>query len=352
MTSSPERRSTESPLETPGAASVPFRFVAGAEDSGRRLDHVLAERLPEFSRTALKKAVLKEQVLVSGLPAKPGRKLFAGDEIVGSVDEVVVAEGLEPQEIEVPAIYEDASILVVDKPAGLAVHPGVGRPDGTLANALAFRFDRLSDVGGVQRPGIVHRLDRETSGVMVVAKTNNAHFALSAQFQARTVSKEYVAIVEGGFSTDRGVVEKPIGRSASDPSKMTTDLVAGKPAETAWSVERRFGPFTLVACRPKTGRTHQIRVHMKSLGRPLLCDPVYGRRRELRRTDLGLSGAAADAPLLTRHALHARRLEFDHPMSGKRTAFEAPPPADFVATLAAFEEAYASSIAAPPGDRR
>ncbi len=336
----------------PGAAV--FSFTAAPADAGRRLDVVLADRVPGFSRTLLKKSVNQGRVFVAGEPVKPSRKLAAGEEVRGEVDEIPETDGLEPQEIPLRILHEDATILVVDKPPGLTVHPGVGRPDQTLANALAFHFEELSDVGGVQRPGIVHRLDRDTSGVMVVAKTNNAHFALSAQFQARETEKEYRALVEGGFSEDRVVVSRPIGRSSHDPTKMTTDALTGKPAETTFEVLERFRGYTYLRCRPKTGRTHQIRVHLKSLGRPILCDPVYGRRKEFFRADLGLPvrDPADLLPLLSRHALHAFRLEFTHPLEGRRTAFEAPPPADILAVLAALREAEVTTPALRAGERR
>jgi 23S rRNA pseudouridine1911/1915/1917 synthase len=342
----------DSPAPRPGAAA--FRFTVAPADAGRRLDVVLADRVPGFSRTLLKKAVAEGRVLVAGAPVKPSRKLAAGEDVAGEVDEIPTAETLEPQEIPLRVLHEDASILVLDKPPGLTVHPGVGRRDGTLANALAFHFEDLSDVGGVQRPGIVHRLDRDTSGVMVVAKTNNAHFALSAQFQARETGKEYRALVEGEFAEDETTVRRPIGRSPHDPTRMTVDALAGKPAETTFEVLERFRGFTYLRCRPKTGRTHQIRVHLKSLGRPILCDPVYGRRRELRRADLGLPERGRDDanPILARQALHAYRLEFTHPLEGRRTAFEAPPPADFLAALEALREASAAPPAARAGERR
>jgi 23S rRNA pseudouridine1911/1915/1917 synthase len=336
----------------PGVST--FRFRATVEDAGRRLDLVLADRLRGFSRTALKKAVKAGKVAVDGIPVKPSRKIAAEEEVAGEIDDTPEATELEPQEIALDVLFEDASILVVNKPAGLTVHPGAGQRDGTLANALAFRFDALSDAGGPQRPGIVHRLDRETSGVMVVAKSNSAHFALAAQFQARETKKEYRALVEGDLPGDAGVVAKPIGRSPADPAKMAVDLLGGKPAETAWEVLERFGDFTYVRCLPKTGRTHQIRVHLKSLGRPIVCDGLYGRRRELRRSDLGLSrrGAADDTVLMSRHALHAYRLTFTHPLLGRPTAFEAPPPADFESALAALREKRAAAGAPRPGEGR
>jgi 23S rRNA pseudouridine1911/1915/1917 synthase len=336
----------------PGVST--FRFRTGAEDAGRRLDLVLADRLRGFSRTALKKAVKAGKVVVDGIPVKPSRKISADEEVAGEIDDTPDATDLEPQEMAISVLFEDASILVLDKPAGLTVHPGAGQKDGTLANGLAFRFEALSDAGGPQRPGIVHRLDRDTSGVMVVAKTNSAHFALAAQFQARETGKEYRAVVEGDLSADAGTVSKPIGRSPTDPARMAADLIGGKPAETGWEVLERFGAFTYVRCRPKTGRTHQIRVHLKTLGTPIACDGLYGRRRELRRSDLGLArrGAADDVVLMSRQALHALRLTFTHPLLGRPAAFEAPLPADFASVLAALREKKAAAAAPRTGDAR
>jgi 23S rRNA pseudouridine1911/1915/1917 synthase len=264
---------------------------------------------------------------------KPSHLLEEGEVISGTLDEPVRGV-LTPQRIELRILHEDPSLLVVDKPAGLVVHPGVGCRDGTLANALKFHIDELSDVAGAQRPGIVHRLDRDTSGVMVVAKTNAAHFALASQFQERTTRKEYRAIVEGEPNFDGDVISKPLGRMRRDPMRVSVDPVHGKPAETTWEVLERFDGFTYVACRPRTGRTHQIRVHFQSIGHPILCDPTYGRRAALLLGDLdpAASGEAADRVILGRQALHAFALEFEHPLHGL-LRFEAPVPSDLEATL-------------------
>ncbi len=313
-----------------------FRIVAADADAGRRIDVVLAERLPGHSRTLLKKLVKKGGVQVDGVAVKPSHKLEAGQAISGEVDEVSSGE-LEPQEMELRILHEDATVLVIDKPPNLVVHPGNGCRDGTLANGLAFHFEDLSDIGGAQRPGIVHRLDRDTSGVMVVAKSNSAHFALAGQFQARLTRKEYRAIIEGEPELDGDLIKKPLGRSRSDPSKIVVDPVGGKPAETAWEVVERFDGYTYVRCFPKTGRTHQIRVHFQSIKHPILCDAVYGRRAILKFGDLDPSATGEDAekPIMGRQALHAFALEFDHPLEGRRMRFEAAVPPDFERTLAA-----------------
>jgi 23S rRNA pseudouridine1911/1915/1917 synthase len=244
---------------------------------------------------------------------------------------------LAPQEIPLTVVYEDASILVIDKPPNLVVHPGNGQRDRTLANALAFHVADLSDIGGALRPGIVHRLDRDTSGIMVVAKTNRAHFALATQFQERTTEKEYLALVEGELAVDSATVDRGLRRSVSDPTRIVLDDERGKASQTKVEVTERFRGYTFVRCRPKTGRTHQIRVHLQSLGHPIVCDPVYGRRKTLRLSDLGGRGmdAAGDRLLLDRHALHAHRLAFIHPLDGRRREFFAPLPKDMAGTVEA-----------------
>jgi 23S rRNA pseudouridine1911/1915/1917 synthase len=309
------------------------RIVAEASDGGRRLDVVLAERLPDYSRTWLKNAVKAGTIKVDGGDVKPSHLLEPGQVISGTI-EPPSGGALEPQKIELRILHEDPSLLVLDKPAGMVVHPGVGCRDGTLANALKFHVDALSDVAGSERPGIVHRLDRDTSGVMVVAKTNAAHFALASQFQDRTTRKEYRAIVEGEPRFDGDRIRKPLARMRRDPMRVAVDPVRGKPAETEWEVLERFDGFTYVACRPKTGRTHQIRVHFQSIGHPVLCDPTYGRRSSLLLRDLdpALPASEGAREVLARQALHAFSLEFHHPLQGL-LRFEAPVPPDIEATL-------------------
>jgi 23S rRNA pseudouridine1911/1915/1917 synthase len=311
-----------------------IRFVAEAGDEGRRLDVVLAERLPTHSRTALKNLVKKGAIVVDGGAAKPSHVVEAGQVVSGTLDD----DGrgaLKPESIPFGVLYEDATVIVIDKPAGLVVHPGSGRRDGTLANALAHHAAELSDVGGAERPGIVHRLDRDTSGVMVVAKSNAAHFALATQFHDRQTKKEYRAIIEGEPEFDGDLIRKPLGRARHSPTRMMVDAVGGKAAETTWEVLERFEGFTWLRCVPKTGRTHQIRVHLQSIGHPILCDPTYGRRESLLCKDLDPSARDDETVILGRQALHAFALEFHHPLHGKTLRFEAPVPPDLEATLAA-----------------
>jgi 23S rRNA pseudouridine1911/1915/1917 synthase len=320
----------------PRALNRAIRFVVTDAENGRRLDVVLAERLEGYSRTYLKGMVKAGAIVVDGVVAKPSHVVETGQVVSGAIDGED-RNALRPEAIALDVLYEDATVLVLNKPAGLVVHPGRGRKDGTLANALAFRQGELSDVGGSERPGIVHRLDRDTSGVMVVAKTNPAHFALASQFQARTTSKEYRALIEGEPNFDGDLIRKPLGRMRRDPARVTVDHAEGKPAETTWEVLERFDGFTYVRCLPKTGRTHQIRVHLQSIGHPIVCDGTYGRRDRLLRKDLDVAAPPerAEDPILERQALHAFALEFHHPLRGTTLRFEAPIPADFERTLSA-----------------
>lgn len=315
------------------------RFVVDADGAGQRLDVWLHGRLAAHSRSWIKELVKRGQVLVDGTKAKPSHKLSAGETIAAEVLPHPDARGLEPEDIPLVVLHEDASVLLVDKPAGLVVHPGSGRHDGTLANALAYHVKELSDVGGGSRPGIVHRLDRDTSGVMVVAKTNAAHFAISRQFQDRTTEKRYLALVEGVVNFDGDVIDAPLARSPIDAAKVIVDPGRGKEAVTTYEVLERFDGFSLVCCRPRTGRTHQIRVHLASIGHPIVADATYGRRARLHRAELERRpGHEGEAPLIARQALHAQRLEFFHPLEGRRVVHEAPVPSDMAATIEALRE--------------
>jgi 23S rRNA pseudouridine1911/1915/1917 synthase len=305
--------------------------------------------VPQFSRAALRRAIDARQILVDGRPAKPSLRLRAGNEVVVlRLD--VPREGPAPEDIPLAIVHEDQAIVVVDKPAGMIVHPARGHWAGTLASALAHHFGALSSRGGPTRPGIVHRLDRDTSGLIVVAKTDAAHDALAAQFQARTVEKEYLAIVVGAPDRDRDLIREPIGPHPTQRQKKAirrgaedggAGAAPGREAITEYEVVERFRGFALVRCRPKTGRTHQIRVHLAHIGCPVLCDRLYGGRAALTelelipRGDLPHDTAAAERLLLGRQALHAAQLAFAHPTTGARLRFEAPLPADMRQTLEA-----------------
>ena len=310
--------------------SEPRRLEAAPEDAGRRLDHFLAPFLQEFSRASLQRMIRCGAVLVNGEKVRPSRRMRPGDAVSVEVPRIVPLT-VEPEEIPLDILMEDAAFAVINKPAGLAVHPGRGRLSGTLANALAHHFAELSRKGGAYRPGIVHRLDMDTSGVMVVAKTEAAHMALSAAFKARTVAKLYRAIVYGDPAHEEDRIEAPLGRDLAHPERMAVRHDGGRDAITDICLIERFGAAAHVEASPLTGRTHQIRVHLASRGHPILGDPIYARRRT----------PPVETPRLM---LHAWRLTFPHPESGEPIEAEAPLPEDLKAVLAAL----GSIDAAPP----
>lgn len=302
---------------------------------GQRLDKVLGEAVPGLSRTQAKRLIAAGRVAPPrGSPVTDAdRSVVAGETFLVDVPEPVAATP-EPQAMALRIVHEDRDVIVVDKPAGLVVHPAPGNPDRTLVNALlAHCGASLSGIGGVLRPGIVHRLDKDTSGLMVVAKGDAAHHALSKQFAIHSIERCYAAVVWGVPSPARGRIEGNIGRSHIQRTKMAVVRGGGKTALTLYAVKRRFATIaSLVECRLETGRTHQVRVHLASLGHPLIGDPVYGGRRS--RT--GKRDAAALCPLVafSRQALHAEVLGFDHPRHGKRVRFVSVMPDDMAALLA------------------
>jgi 23S rRNA pseudouridine1911/1915/1917 synthase len=284
-----------------------------AEEAGLRLDRYLSTKMPDFSRVRLQCFIREGRVLVNGAPTRPSQNLRAGDEVRVTVPDAVEPAVARAQDIPLDILHEEAEFLVLNKPAGLVVHPGAGNAEGTLVNALLFHCAGLSVVGGVERPGIVHRLDKETSGCLAVAKTDSAHRSLSAQFAGRLVQKTYLALVEGIPRMPHGKIEASIGRHAVHRQKMTV-TERGRESVTGYRVLASFEGKTLMECQPRTGRTHQIRVHLKHLGHPIVGDPLYGRR-----------GGQV------RHFLHAWKIAFAHPDSGKPLAFCAPLPPDFPA---------------------
>ena len=302
--------------------------VEGSE-AGARLDVWLAGRLPELSRARVQALMAEGAVRVGGRAARPSIRLRGGEEVTVFLPDPVAAS-VAAEDLPLAIVYQDAWLVVVDKPAGMTVHPGAGRPAGTLVNALLHHVRDLSGVGGVLRPGIVHRLDRGTSGLMVVAKDDETHRALAAQFASRTVEKEYLAVVHGVPRAKQGVVEAAIGRDPVHRMKMSIRAPRGRAARSAYTVEEALDGAALLRVRIHTGRTHQIRVHLASLGHPVAGDATYGGTRSpgSRRPE---SRAALAA--LARPALHAARLVFDHPASGERLRFEAPLPADLTALL-------------------
>jgi len=305
-------------------------LVTDADARGERLDAWLARRLPALSRSRLQALIEGGHVLLDGARARASARLRTGQAVRVDVPAPLPAEP-QPEDIPIEAVYEDAHLLVVNKPAGLVVHPGAGTSRGTLVNALLRHVRDLSGVGGVLRPGIVHRLDRGTSGLLVVAKDDETHRSLVRQFAGRTVEKEYLALVLGNPARDSGEIDAPIGRDPVHRQKMSVRAPRGREARTSWRVEERFDGAAFLRVRIHTGRTHQVRVHLASIGHPVAGDAVYGGQRALpsRR------GAAREAfAFLERPALHAARLSFTHPSTGERLTFEAPVPPDLESVLA------------------
>ena len=317
---------SDTPIDS---APGPRRRQVSVPDSaaGGRLDKVLADALADLSRVRVRALIEAGQVSSGGgTIGDPSARVKPGQTFDIIIPEPRPAEPV-AQAIDLDIIYEDDDLLVVDKPAGLVVHPAAGNPDRTLVNALlAHCGDRLSGIGGVARPGIVHRLDKDTSGLMVVAKSDAAHAGLSAQFADRTLSRTYLAVVEGAPHPARGEIDAAIGRSPHNRRKMAVVRTGGKPALTRYRVKQRFGPperplASLVECSLATGRTHQIRVHLASIGHPVVGDPLYRGRR---------AGVPADHPIrrFGRQALHATALRFRHPVRGDMARFESPIPDD------------------------
>jgi 23S rRNA pseudouridine1911/1915/1917 synthase len=330
-----EERDDAARLEGRGAAPAVGVAINGATE-GERLDRALQRRLPELSRSRLKQLILSGQVSDNANVIRdPSRKVKSGQIFVVILPEPEAATP-QAQAIPLDICFEDAHLVVIDKPAGLVVHPAPGNPDGTLVNALiAHCGESLAGIGGERRPGIVHRLDKDTSGLIVAAKTELAHRALSADFAARRISRAYGAIVWGVPLPAEGEIAGNIGRSMTNRKKMA--VVAGsrgKPAVTRYKTERAFGDTAaLIECRLLTGRTHQIRVHLAERGHPLIGDPVYSGRHGRTR-----KGTAAEvAAYFPRQALHARHLGFRHPASGEYLAFDSDLPEDMKSLLAALE---------------
>lgn len=305
------------------------RIVLTLDDalSGLRLDRALATAVPDLSRVRIQGLIAEGHVLRDGVAVTDAAaKARPGQMIVITLPPAVAAEP-EPQDIPLDIVFEDSEMLVIDKPAGLVVHPGAGNPDRTLVNALlAHCGDQLSGIGGVRRPGIVHRLDKDTSGLMVVAKTDRAHAALAAQLQARTLKRVYNAVVWGRPTPSAGRIEGNIGRDPRDRQRMAMLAGGGRPAVTHYRVLQPLKDATLVECRLETGRTHQIRVHMAHLGHPLVGDPLYGARR-LPKT------APAEARQFPRQALHAAQISFVHPLTGGTMSFASHLPDDLTALI-------------------
>ena len=292
-------------------------IIATASDAGQRLDLFLRDRMPLYSRARLQSWIRGGRVVADGVPLKSSY-LLRGNETIEVEPVALPPLRATPEALPLIILYEDDDVVAVDKPAGMVVHAGAGCKTGTLVNALLHRFETLSSLGGELRPGIVHRLDRFTSGVILAARHDLAHRRLAAQFLARSMEKTYIALVHGHLARDQGRIEKPIARDPIKRIRMTARLERGRAALTEYRVLRRYEPgFTLVEVRIHTGRTHQIRVHFASLGHPVAGDQLYGAPAKIK-----------NRPPLNRYFLHAHRIKFEHPMTGKPTTIESPLPAE------------------------
>lgn len=312
-----------SPLPLPHSPTLPLSIPAEAE--GQRLDLFLASQFNGTSRSAIQRAINGGAITVNGETVKPSHRVSAGEEIVGEIPAAPVIDAV-PEDIPLDIVYEDEEIIVVNKPAGMVTHPGAGVTSGTLANGLVYYFNQIAHQpprrGGSSRPGIVHRLDAGTSGLIVVAKTDRAHLNLAEQFESRSVLKSYTALVYGVVKEDSGRIEAPIGR---DPRSRVKMAVArdGRQALTLYRVVERFDEFTSLDVEIKTGRTHQIRVHLAHIKHPIVADSTYeaGRANSIKNARLRAAIAKLGRPFL-----HAARLSFTHPASGEKMEFIAPPP--------------------------
>ena len=314
--------------------------VARNYQPSKRLDRYLVGRYPHHSRALFQKLIKSGGVLVNGKKSKASCDVQKGD-VIDLRLPVVDDDVIQPEDIPLVILFEDDNLIVINKPAGIVVHPARGHMGGTIANALRHHTRHLSTVGGLYKPGIVHRLDKDTTGVLVAAKNDQAHRHLSMQFERRVVAKEYHAVVSGEVAFDSDVIDRPLGRHAHDRTKMSV-RADGKKSESFYETLERYPRFSWVRIAPKTGRTHQIRVHLASLGHPIASDRDYRGPVPTWRS-LGIDpedpGADPDSPVIDRPALHARRIEFYYPMSDRRIAFEAPLPPDFERLLRALRRA-------------
>jgi 23S rRNA pseudouridine1911/1915/1917 synthase len=302
-------------------------LVVPKEAARQRLDIFLARELPKFSRSRLQQLIREEFVTLNGSPARPREIVRTGDRV--EINEPPPEKiDIVPEAIPLDVLYADEDLIVINKPAGLVVHPGAGHREHTLVNALLHHFPNLSGIGGKERPGIVHRLDKETSGCLVVAKNDTAHHGLSAQFAERTVDKIYLALVAGKLRRIAGAIEAKIGRHPVDRQRMSVNSKRGRAAKTEYRVVSSSSEMTLVECKLHSGRTHQIRVHLHHLGHPVLGDKIYGGRL---------------AKTFSRQMLHAWKLGFQHPRTGEWKNFAAPLPDDFEAAISSLQPPFSSA---------
>ncbi|MBI3754124.1 MAG: RluA family pseudouridine synthase [Deltaproteobacteria bacterium] len=314
---------------------MPHTFTVTQSDAKTRLDIFLSQKLPDLTRSRIKNLIEDGHVSFNNKPAKAGIRIKAGDQIGITIPAPQLIKA-EPEKIHLDILYEDRHIIVINKPHGLAVHPGAGRAKGTLVNALLYHCKDLSGIGGALRPGIVHRIDKDTSGVLVVAKTDKSHHFLAKQFKEHSIKRKYLALVWGVVKNDEGTIDLPIGRHISERKKMSVRTSRGRRAVTHYKVIKRFDNFTLVEAVLETGRTHQIRVHLSAIHHPVAGDPVYGKSN----MPSGLSPKLTMLLKNLKHqALHAQTLGIIHPATKEYMEWTAPLPDDINGIITALEEA-------------
>jgi 23S rRNA pseudouridine1911/1915/1917 synthase len=320
-------------METNGNTGLPGEFRIDNENAGKRID-VLASELSGISRSQIHHLIERGFLTVNALSTKPNYKTKSGDTI--SINVPVKEQRLIKENLFVEILFHDDYLIVVNKPAGMVVYPGAGHGTGTLMNAVAYHSPKLASIGAPLRPGVVHRLDKDTSGVMVIALDDGAYYGLVEQFRERTIDRRYKALVYGNLREDRGQISLRIGRSESDRKKMSTRVRRGKEAVTTWNVVERFGAATLIEAKLGTGRTHQIRVHFASIGHPVLGDMTYGRKTQVE--------AGRKKIVFPRQMLHAELLGFVHPLTGQYMKFRSDPPEDMQQIIETLRELKPSQV--------
>ncbi len=325
---------TEKTIQPNGFTEV----VVDEVEAGMRLDSFLACRFAEFSRAKVQRAITLGQATVDGVQAKSSVKLNLGQRVQFRLPKIETEAPI-AEDIQLDIVFEDDHLIGINKPAGMVVHPAKGHWSGTLTSALAFHFEQLSSCGGEARPGIVHRLDRDTSGIIVIAKTDDAHSRLAQQFESRTVEKTYWAIVTPAPDRDRDEIKLPIGSHPYQREKMAirSGHKSSRNAQTFYEVLERGGKYALLAVAPKTGRTHQIRVHLSHIGSPVLCDRLYGGRSQITEADI-LGPTATNRVVLNRQALHAMSIRIRHPITNNELLLEAPPADDLKDTWSLIQD--------------
>ncbi|MEK6621988.1 MAG: RluA family pseudouridine synthase [Planctomycetota bacterium] len=322
--------------ENPHIKEVTYEIKKVFDDM--RLDRYLASRLHDYSRTFIQKLVKEGSVLINGHTTKSSYDIQRGDVITVRAPLIEESKIL-PEDIPLTIIYEDEYLMVINKPYDMVVHPAGRHPSGTVVNALTFHCQSLSQINGPLKAGIVHRLDRDTTGVMLTIKSDAVHAHIAMQFEKRYIHKEYLAVVEGEFPLDSDEINLPIGRHRKEPQKMSVRHDIGKEAVTIYEVLERFRGYTLVKLKPKTGRTHQIRVHMKAIGHPVVADFMYSSQETCCLSDLlQKERELEEIPIIERQALHAHRIEFFHPIMKKSLKFQADLPADMSTLIQALRE--------------